>query len=50
NANSRENYLIINIKAVYIKLLKYYSKLNNSVAYFIATFLYPYYKYYFINA
>ncbi|KAF2679823.1 hypothetical protein K458DRAFT_313478, partial [Lentithecium fluviatile CBS 122367] len=48
--NAPKNYFIINIRLAYKKLLKYYLKLNNLPAYFIATSLYSYYKYYFKNA
>ncbi|KAF2679026.1 hypothetical protein K458DRAFT_315676, partial [Lentithecium fluviatile CBS 122367] len=47
--NALEDYIKINIIVAYIKLLKYYSKLNNLLAYYTLTILYPYYKYYFKN-
>jgi hypothetical protein len=45
-----EDHLQINVTAAYAKLLKYYTLLADSPAYYAATILHPYYKYYFINS
>ncbi|PWO19488.1 hypothetical protein PtrARCrB10_12010, partial [Pyrenophora tritici-repentis] len=47
NANSApEDHLPINLRAAWAKLNAYYTKLNESPAYFAATCLYLYYKNY----
>ncbi|OCK76588.1 hypothetical protein K432DRAFT_306046, partial [Lepidopterella palustris CBS 459.81] len=43
-------YLVINIKAAWKRLEKYYNTLDDSPAYYNATILYPYYKSYCDNA
>ena len=41
-----KDYLILNINLAYIKLIKYYTKFNNTPIYYTTTILYLYYKYY----
>jgi len=45
-----ENYLIINLKAAWIKAQKYWEKIDDSPAYYAATTLHPYLKNYCDNA
>ncbi|KAF1969376.1 hypothetical protein BU23DRAFT_477305, partial [Bimuria novae-zelandiae CBS 107.79] len=49
-SNALEDYLKINIIVAYLKLLKYYKLLKKTPIYYVSIVLYPYYKYYFINA
>ena len=41
-----EDYLVTNLRAALAKANDYYSKLDNSLAYYAATILYLYYKHY----
>jgi hypothetical protein len=49
-ADAPEDHLEINVTAAHTKLSKYYAKLEDSPAYYGATILHPYYKYYFVNS
>lgn len=49
-ADAPEDYLAINVRAGWKKLQKYYKKLDDSPAYYAATILHPYYKYYCDNS
>jgi hypothetical protein len=42
-----KDYLTINIRAALVKASNYYTKLNNSLAYYAVTILYLYYKTYY---
>jgi hypothetical protein len=41
-----KDYLAINLRAAAVKARKYCNKFNLLLAYYAATILYPYYKYY----
>jgi hypothetical protein len=41
-----EDHLATNLRAAWAKAGKYYSKLDNSPAHYVATILHPYYKHY----
>jgi hypothetical protein len=41
---------VINLHAAWAKANEYYTKLDDSPAYYAATILYPYYKYYYDRA
>ncbi|KAI0569226.1 Dimer-Tnp-hAT domain-containing protein, partial [Pyrenophora tritici-repentis] len=45
-ANAPEDHLAINLRAAWAKLNEYYSKLDDSVVYYAAVTLHPYYKRY----
>jgi len=49
-ADALEDHLVINVRAGWKKLRKYYEKLDDSPAYYAATILHPYYKYYCDNS
>ncbi|KAF2478401.1 uncharacterized protein BDR25DRAFT_206658, partial [Lindgomyces ingoldianus] len=42
-----KDYLPINLRAALLKVNKYYTKLNNLLAYYTAIILYLYYKHYY---
>ena len=44
NQDAIEDYFIINLNAAQVKLNDYYLKLNNTLVYYIAVLLYPYFK------
>jgi hypothetical protein len=48
NAHNKapEDYFVINLRAAWAKASEYYTKLDNSLAYYAATILYLYYKTY----
>jgi hypothetical protein len=50
STNAPKDYLPINIKAAWRKANEYYTKLDDSPAYYAAVCLYPYYKYYCNNS
>ncbi|KAF2469567.1 uncharacterized protein BDR25DRAFT_228482, partial [Lindgomyces ingoldianus] len=41
-----KDYFPINLHTALLKVNKYYTKLNNLLAYYTTIILYPYYKYY----
>jgi hypothetical protein len=50
STDAPEDHLPINIKAAWRKANDYYTKLDNSPAYYAAVCLHPYYKYYCDNS
>ena len=50
NQKAIEDYFIINLNAAWVKLNNYYLKLNNTLVYYVAVLLYPYFKRFYQNA